>query len=153
MSDGPRRELTLQNPQRSPAVAARRLRPWLDGLLDELAPEAASFTARFTSSQEVRDINRSFRDKDYATDVLSFPGDDTPEGWHLGDVVIALPVARRQAERAGHTLERELRGLVLHGVLHCLGHDHETDDGEMERLEAKLTRRFLDPSQVDPAAR
>lgn len=143
MSDGRRRELTLQNPQRSADVGARELRPWLDGLLDELAPEASSFTARFTSSREVREINRSFRDKDYATDVLSFPGDETPEGWHLGDVVIALPVARRQAAAAGHSLDRELRGLVLHGVLHCLGHDHETDDGEMERLEAKLQKRFL----------
>lgn len=145
MSDGPRRELVLQNPQRSADVGARRLRPWLDGLLDELAPDASSFTARFTSSREVREINRSFRDRDYATDVLSFPGDETPEGRHLGDVVIALPVARRQAAAAGCSLERELRGLLLHGVLHCLGHDHETDDGEMERLETELRARFLPP--------
>jgi probable rRNA maturation factor len=149
VSDGPRRELTLQNPQRSADVGARALRPWLEGLLDELAPEASSFTARFTSSREVREINRSFRDKDYATDVLSFPGDETPEGWHLGDVVIALPVARRQAAAAGHPLDRELRGLVLHGVLHCLGHDHETDDGEMEELEAELRGRFLDSPPLE----
>ena len=79
---------------------------------------------------------------DAATDVLSFPGGATPEGRHLGDMVVAVPTARRQAAAAGHPVERELRSLLLHGVLHCLGHDHETDDGDMERLERRLRRRW-----------
>ena len=63
---------------------------------------------------------------------------------HLGDVVISVPAARRQAARLGHGVDVELRVLLLHGVLHCLGHDHETDDGSMERLELRLRRRWLD---------
>jgi probable rRNA maturation factor len=72
--------------------------------------------------------------------VLSFPGE---EG-HLGDILISVPTARRQAAEAGHGAERELRTLLLHGVLHCLGHDHETDGGEMERLERRLRKAWLD---------
>ena len=75
--------------------------------------------------------------------MLSFPGDETPEGHHLGDVVIAVPVAERQAAAAGHSLDRELRLLALHGLLHCLGYDHETDHGEMEAREDELRRRWI----------
>ena len=107
-----------------------------------LAPRAASFTARFVGDRAMRKINRDFRHKDATTDVLSFPGGETPEGSHLGDVLISVPAARRQVP-AGETVERELRRLLLHGVLHCLGHDHETDDGTMERLEARLRREWL----------
>jgi probable rRNA maturation factor len=91
----------------------------------------------------MRRLNRELRGKDKTTDVLSFPGGVTPEGYHLGDIVISLPQARRQAEEAGHSLGRELRILLLHGVLHCLGHDHETDDGTMNRLERRLRRRWI----------
>jgi probable rRNA maturation factor len=97
----------------------------------------------------MRRLNRDFRGKDQPTDVLSFPGQAVagaePEGGHLGDVAIAVPTARRQAAAAGHPLRRELEVLLLHGVLHCLGHDHETDDGTMERLESRLRRRWLRP--------
>ena len=83
---------------------------------------------------------------DRATDVLSFPADSHPgvarDRPHiLGDVVIATGVARRQARRIGDTFENELRRLSLHGLLHVLGYDHETDDGEMARIERKLLRR------------
>lgn len=71
-------------------------------------------------------------------------GPSMPRLDHLGDVVISLPTARRQAAEAGLSVERELQELLLHGVLHCLGHDHETDDGTMERLERRLRRRFID---------
>jgi len=66
-----------------------------------------------------------------------------PGQGHLGDVLISLPTARRQAAAAGHSVERELRVLLLHGVLHCLGYDHETDDGAMERLERRLRRTWI----------
>jgi probable rRNA maturation factor len=136
-------ELQLANPCGYGEVRRRELRPWLSALVGELAPEARSFAVRFASDREVRRLNRGFRGKDRPTDVLSFPGGETPEGRHLGDVVIAVPTARRQAAEQGHAVERELRTLLLHGVLHCLGYDHETDDGTMERLERRLRRRWL----------
>jgi probable rRNA maturation factor len=92
----------------------------------------------------MRSLNSTYRSIDRSTDVLSFPGEEGPEGVHLGDVAIALPVARRQAAELGHSVDRELRCLLLHGVLHCLGHDHESDGGEMDRLELALRERWVD---------
>jgi len=120
----------------------RTLAAWLEPVLAEVAPAAASLTVRLTDDAEMRELNRRYRGRDRTTDVLSFTGEATPEGRHLGDLVISLPVARRQAREAGHPLERELRELVLHGVLHCLGHDHETDEGEMAALELTLRERW-----------
>lgn len=137
-------ELSLQNPERYPEAGARRLRPWLERLVAELVPGVASLGVRFTGDGEMQTVNRKFRRLDRTTDVLSFPGGEGPEGRHLGDVLISVPAARRQAEAAGHGVERELRVLLLHGVLHCLGHDHERDGGEMERLERRLRRRWID---------
>lgn len=137
------REVVLQNPSGYPEAGERELASWLESLVAEVAPEAESFAVRFTSDREMRRLNRTFRGRDYPTDVLSFPGGAGPDGRHLGDVVISVPVARRQATVAGHSVARELRVLLLHGVLHCLGHDHETDDGAMERLEAELAERRI----------
>jgi probable rRNA maturation factor len=108
-----------------------------------VAPEADSFSVRFTGDREMRRVNRTYREKDQTTDVLSFPGEETLEGNHLGDLLISVPQARRQGAEAGHGAGRELRLLLLHGVLHCQGYDHETDDGTMERLERRLRRRWL----------
>lgn len=140
-------EVTLQNPTGAPEGDDPDLLSWLERLIAELAP-GASFTARLTTDREVRRLNRTYRGKDAPTDVLSFPGGSGPEGEHLGDVVIAVPVARRQAEAAGHSPARELRVLLLHGALHCLGHDHETDEGEMEGLEEELRQRWIDAGEV-----
>ncbi len=151
-------DIQLQNPCRYPEAGARRLRPWLTPLVAELAPAAGSFTVRCVSDREMRRLNSSFRRRDETTDVLSFPGQVTvvqrgkPESSltligeerHLGDVVISVPAARRQASRLGHGVGVELRILLLHGVLHCLGHDHETDGGVMDRLEHRLRRRYID---------
>jgi len=144
-------ELTLDNPCGYAEVRRRELRPWLAALVGELAPAAASFGVRFASDREMRRLNRDFRGKDRPTDVLSFPGERRGggEGWHLGDVVIAVPTARRQAAELGHDVDRELRTLLLHAVLHCLGHDHESDDGTMDRLERRLRRRWLPPASVE----
>lgn len=94
----------------------------------------------------VRRLNRQFRGKDQTTDVLSFPagGETLPDGTSpLGEIVISVAQAGRQAEARGHSLARELRLLVIHGYLHLLGYDHEVDDGTMMRLQARLARALI----------
>ncbi len=148
-STGPRCDIQLQNPCRYPEAGARRLRPWLEPVVGELAPGRGSLAVRFVSDREMRRLNATYRHRDQPTDVLSFPGpQDLPGGErHLGDVAISVPAARRQARRLGHGVDTELRVLLLHGVLHCLGYDHETDGGVMDELEGRLRRRFIgDPS-------
>jgi probable rRNA maturation factor len=86
-------------------------------------------------------LNRRWRRKDHSTDVLSFPAGGGDRGF-LGDIVISLPYATRQARRRGEAPAREIDRLLLHGYLHLLGYDHEADEGEMERLEARLRKRF-----------
>ena len=105
-------------------------------------------TVALVSDARMRALNRQYRGKDYPTDVLSFPVmADAPEGIrspgnrHLGDIVIAQGIARRQARTAGHAGTEELRILALHGLLHLLGYDHERDNGEMARLEQRLRRK------------
>ncbi len=137
-------EITIRGAGRHRGVDERRLGPWLQALVAELAPAAESFGVRFVGDGTMRALNRDFRGKDATTDVLSFPVGATPDGHHLGDVAISVPAARRQAIERGHPVAREIRLLLVHGVLHCLGHDHETDDGGMERLERRLRRRWLD---------
>ena len=90
------------------------------------------------SDARVRALNRDYRSHDRSTDVLSFPS-DLPG--HLGDIVIAAGVARRQAREAGHAFGTEIRVLALHGLLHLLGYDHEHDTGQMAQMEARLRRR------------
>jgi probable rRNA maturation factor len=89
----------------------------------------------------LRRLNRDYRGKDRPTDVLSFPGDGGEAG--LGDILISVETAGRNARRLGHGLGKELDFLALHGFLHVLGYDHETDDGTMDRLERRLRRRLL----------
>jgi len=86
-------------------------------------------------------LNRDFRGKDRPTDVLSFPGDGGEAG--LGDVVVSVETAERNARALGRTLPQELDVLALHGFLHVLGYDHEADDGTMDRLERRLRKRIL----------
>ncbi len=135
-----RTEIAWQNPARSTIAAPRR---WLEQLVEELAPGADSLGVRLVTRREIAELNARYRGRDEPTDVLSFPGETGPEGHHLGDIVICPAVARGQARRACHPPEDEIKTLLLHGVLHCLGHDHETDDGTMERLERRLRRRWI----------
>jgi probable rRNA maturation factor len=88
-----------------------------------------------TSSEELRDLNRRFRKKDKATDVLSFPSAIDGFG---GDIAISVDIARENGESLGHGLSMELKILILHGVLHLAGFDHEADQGEMARQETRL---------------
>jgi probable rRNA maturation factor len=131
-------------PTRAPGLAA-----WLR----RVAPRRArgTVTIALLSDRRVRTLNRTYRRKDYATDVLSFPADarrartaspqpPAPTA-HLGDIVIARGVARRQAREAGHSERTELKVLALHGLLHLLGYDHERDNGRMRRVERRLLQQ------------
>jgi rRNA maturation RNase YbeY len=93
----------------------------------------------------MRTLNRRYRGKDRTTDVLSFPPGGGDTGF-LGDLVVSAPEARRQARSAALPLPAVMEKLLLHGLLHLLGYDHETDDGEMDALEARLRRRLSIPA-------
>jgi probable rRNA maturation factor len=121
-------------------VAPARLRTTgLARWLADVAPARArgTMTVAIVPDDQVRRLNRKFRRKNTATDVLSFPSGEPGD---LGDVVISAGVARRQAREAGHTPQVEYRILALHGLLHLLGYDHERDDGRMARLERRLRK-------------
>lgn len=91
-----------------------------------------------TSDAELKRLNRTFRGKNKPTDILSFPTPPAIFAHHAGDLAISLETASRQAAQYGHTLREELRILILHGLLHLSGLDHETDQGEMAAREAEL---------------
>jgi probable rRNA maturation factor len=98
-----------------------------------------------TSDAEIKRLNRSFRGKNKATDVLSFPAPAEIDGL-AGDLAVSLDTAARQAAEHGHGLRDEVRILLLHGLLHLAGEDHETDSGEMARREAALRRELRLPN-------
>jgi probable rRNA maturation factor len=103
-----------------------------------------AITVLITSSQEMRRLNSRFRKKGYATDVLSFPA-PLPGNGFAGDIAISLDIAARNARALGHSVADELRILILHGVLHLAGYDHESDLGEMAEKEQRLRRRLALP--------
>lgn len=109
---------------------------WIDQLLHVAVPRrpAGSLSLLFCGDRRMRSLNRLWRKKDRPTDVLSFP---SGEPGFLGDLVIDVPYAARQANARGHSETRELQILLAHGLLHLLGHDHETDDGTMFRLQRR----------------
>jgi probable rRNA maturation factor len=142
MSAGPAARLgvVLLNRQRRRRVSPARLRRVLDGAAEALRV-SGEVSLVLAGDRLLRRLNRDYRGRDRPTDVLSFPGDGGEAG--LGDVVISVETARRNARRLGRTLLQELDVLTLHGFLHVLGHDHESDDGTMDRLERRLRQRLL----------
>lgn len=122
---------------------APRCRRLLLRLLRRMRRQGSGVTLLLATDAEVRRLNRMFLGKDRTTDVLSFPSrQELVRGRpHLGDLAVSVPQARRQALRAGWTLDEEMSLLVTHGFLHLLGYDHEVDHGEMRRLETTLLAR------------
>jgi probable rRNA maturation factor len=119
--------------RRKPAsLDPQSLESFAEALRDRVARKR-EFHCLITGDAELQRLNAQFRGKDYATDVLSFPG----EGPELGDIAISLQRARAQAREWRHSTDDEIRILMLHGVLHLLGMDHETDSGQMRRTEAR----------------
>jgi len=106
-----------------------------------IGKQASSATIAFVSDKTMRQLNRQFRGVNKATDVLSFPTEDGDEK-NLGDIAISVDTATTQAKQNGLTLDEEVAQLILHGLLHLSGYDHETDKGEMNRLELRLRRKL-----------
>ena len=143
--------IEVVNKQRLVSVDRGRICDLATRTLDSIGRADSSLTVAFVRDPRIRELNLRFRGKPHATDVLSFPGERAtilrPD--YLGDIVISADTAARQAEEAGHSVEREVSELVIHGVLHLCGYDHETDQGEMNRLELKLRRKLLFKSWRD----
>jgi probable rRNA maturation factor len=128
------------------AVGRAKLQRFASTLRDTVAA-GGEFECLITDDEELRRLNREFRRKDYATDVLSFPASEVRERapQTLGSIAISFERASEQAGRFGHSVEQELQILMLHGLLHLLGFDHESDRGQMARKEADWRQRLALP--------
>ena len=127
------------NKQRKHAIDNGMLGRFLSVLIPELRLEDHEFSVVFLTDEKMRGYNRDYRGFDKPTDVLSFRGEDG----YLGDILISSETAYNQARKSSKlTFDTNVRRLVLHGLLHLMGYDHETDDGEMRTLERRLRRRF-----------
>jgi probable rRNA maturation factor len=133
----PALEVVLLNRQRRRRVDAARVRRVLRAAARKLKV-TGEIALVLAGDGTLHRLNRDYRGKDKPTDVLSFPGEEAG----LGDIVISVPTAERNARRLGRTLPQEIDVLALHGFLHVLGYDHETDDGTMERLEQRLRQEL-----------
>jgi probable rRNA maturation factor len=107
--------------------------------LHAIGKSECSATIAFVSDKRIRELNRQFRGVDKATDVLSFPAEEES---NLGDIAVSTETATVQAKENGLTLDEEIAQLILHGLLHLCGYDHENDNGEMNRLELKMRRKL-----------
>jgi len=134
------------NRQRKIPVDRERWGQFTALALQATPSEATGVTVVFVSDRYMGQVNRQWRGKQGTTDVLSFPAGedsfDNPDGAVLGDVVISIEQAARQAKENGLKLDQEIAQLILHGLLHLCGYDHETDKGEMNRLELRLRKKL-----------
>jgi len=127
------------NQQRKHAINGTRVRKFLSILVPALGLVEPSFSVVFITDKDIRRYNRDYRGLDKPTDVLSFAG----ENGYLGDILISSETAYNQALKSNKlTFETNVQRLVLHGLLHLMGYDHETDQGEMKAFERRLRRRF-----------
>jgi len=129
--------------RRKPATLdSESLQTFAEVLRDRVA-RGRPFHCRITNDAELQSLNAQFRKKDHTTDVLSFPYTTQPPSDHsLGDIAISIQRARTQAREYHHAAEDEIRILMLHGVLHLLGMDHESDAGQMKRTEMRWRRKL-----------
>jgi len=145
----------IVNRQRAVRLARRPLESFLRRVKSELGLQGAGLTVRLVSDAEIARMNETFRKKNGPTDVLSFPtlarrwpvrlrrgSKSVKPGKYLGDIAISPATAQRYAKEYGRKLSSELQVLILHGVLHLLGYDHESDRGKMDRIERKLRKRL-----------
>jgi probable rRNA maturation factor len=129
------------NRQRKTKIDTKTWESFAERAAASIGKAGSSATVAFVSDKTIRQLNRQFRNVDKATDVLSFPADDNDK-LNLGDIAISVESAARQAEENGLTFDQEVAQLILHGLLHLSGYDHETDNGEMNRLELRLRKKL-----------
>ena len=138
--------IEVVNRQRKRPVDVERWRVFAERALEVVPSGGAGVTVAFVSDRAMRELNRRWRGKRGTTDVLSFPSGqeefERAEGATLGDVIVSAEQAARQAAAHGLDFEGETAQLILHGLLHLCGYDHETDSGEMNALELTLRRRL-----------
>ncbi|MGQ0761217.1 MAG: rRNA maturation RNase YbeY [Acidobacteriota bacterium] len=138
--------IEILNRQRKRKLNAKQWREFAEQALQAMGAGNRDATIVFVSDAAMRKLNQQFRGKDSATDVLSFPSQaeafEADSATNLGEIVISLDRAQVQAKENGLTLVNEVEQLILHGLLHLCGHDHETDGGEMNRLELKLRKKL-----------
>jgi probable rRNA maturation factor len=147
----------MSNPRGSPLIFRRVpagvRRAALDGfacLLRDQVARGCEFECLITNDRELQRLNREFRGKDYATDVLSFPAEEIASEPFLGSLAISAQRASAQAKEYGHSREQEIEILMLHGLLHLAGMDHAIDTGQMARAEARWRKRLqLPPGLVE----
>ncbi len=137
---------SIVNLQRKFSLETSELRNFVESIpasVDDASGK--SFAVAFVSDRRMKELNHLFRGKDSTTDVLSFPHESDefdPDKNNLGDIVISVEQAQKQAEENGLTLDGEIKQLILHGVLHLCGYDHETDGGEMNERELELRKEL-----------
>jgi probable rRNA maturation factor len=135
----------IVNRQRRVPVAIRPLQQFYERARKELGFAPESVAIELISDSAMARLNETYRKKHGPTDVLSFPANGArpaPGGEYVGDIAISPETARRNARRYSRSLPLELRILILHGMIHLAGYDHETDHGEMDRLERRLRKRL-----------
>jgi probable rRNA maturation factor len=138
--------IEVVNRQRKTPIDSERWQVFATKALEILPTDAMGVTVAFVSDRAMRELNRMWRHKVGTTDVLSFPAEqdefEKVEGSSLGDVVISVEQAARQAKENGLTFDQEIAQLILHGLIHLCGYDHSTDNGEMDRLELRLRKKL-----------
>ena len=140
--------LSVQYACKHEALPSRpQVRRWVSRALKATAPEGAEVTVRFVEQEEGQTLNRDFRGKDYPTNVLSFPYASEPE--LAGDLVLCLPVVLREATEQGKTPEAHFAHLLVHGMLHLQGYDHDNDE-DAEVMEAEEREILAKLGYSDP---
>ena len=136
--------IEVVNRQRHHKIVIRKWCEFGELVLRAIGKSNHDATVVFVSDQAIRKLNQKFRGRDYVTDVLSFPIAAEPfeNQRELGEVIISVPRAVAQAKQNGLSFPNEVEQLILHGVLHLCGYDHEKDNGEMNRLELKLRKKL-----------
>lgn len=138
--------IEVVNRQRKLPVDGERWQSFAEKVIAVLPESSAGVTIAFVSDRTMRELNLMWRHKRGLTDVLSFPAEQDEfeklDGASLGDVVVSIEQAARQAKENGLTLDQEIAQLILHGMIHLCGYDHATDEGQMDRLELRLRKRL-----------
>jgi probable rRNA maturation factor len=149
-----RQALPIENRQRAVTVKIAPLESFFRKICGDIGLGYPPASVCFVTDREMKRLNGKYRQKNKTTDVLSFPSEFRPRptslgsvaaalrGEFLGDIAISPTEARRNGKLLGRSMAEEIRVLLLHGILHLMGYDHESDGGEMERVEVKLRRRL-----------